>query len=520
MKTIRILGWCSALCLSASWLQAQQTTPDAVDTIRRQLEEATRQFNQSLQEHQKTIEALKRRLEELESKPSTAPPPGPPAVDSTAPAKYGVVGNAGWKPSDPIRVGRGNAYMDMGLVGTFAVGTSTAEDIEGGLELGGHDPNQRGFTVQEVEATFNGVVDPYFIGTASVTLGVDGGGETITELEEGYVQSLALPWDLQVRGGYYLTEFGRHNTLHLHSFQFADLPLVNGRLLGPDGLRNPGARVSWLAPTRFYSELFLSVQNSQGATATSFRGEGGHGHGGEEDAVPLAYRHPDNDRGVHNLGDMLYGPRYVTAFDLGDTQTLRVGGSALFGPNSRGGEDAGETQTQVYGADVTWKWKPLHHHGGFPFVQWETEFMWRRYDAGAFDWDENGDGVLDPGEVSDPATGLPAELSGETLDDYGFYTQLLYGFRKGWVAGLRWDHVGSPRADYEDRGLLLDGAPLGRDPQRAPRWRLSPNLTWYPSEFTKLRLQYNYDHRNGIGDDHSVWLQMEFILGAHAAHAF
>lgn len=61
---------------------------------------------------------------------------------------------------------------------------------------------------------------------------------------------------------------------------------------------------------------------------------------------------------------------------------------------------------------------------------------------------------------------------------------------------------------------------FGADPDRATRWRISPNLTWYPSEFSKVRLQYNYDDRDRIGADHSVWLQFEFLLGAHAAHKF
>ena len=55
---------------------------------------------------------------------------------------------------------------------------------------------------------------------------------------------------------------------------------------------------------------------------------------------------------------------------------------------------------------------------------------------------------------------------------------------------------------------------------RATRWRISPNLTWYPTEFSKVRLQYNYDDRREVGVDHSVWLQFEFLLGAHAAHKF
>jgi hypothetical protein len=140
----------------------------------------------------------------------------------------------------------------------------------------------------------------------------------------------------------------------------------------------------------------------------------------------------------------------------------------------------------------------------------------RRYEAGAFDWGAETNGLF----ITDEDTGAPAVLPSETLTDYGLYTQLLYGFRHGWVAGVRVDYVTGERGDYERLNLSVDGEPLGRDPQRAQRWRISPNLTWYPTEFSKLRLQYNYDDRKGVGVDHSVWLQFEFILGAHAAHKF
>jgi len=198
-----------------------------------------------------------------------------------------------------------------------------------------------------------------------------------------------------------------------------------------------------------------------------------------------------------------------------DTQTLLLGASGAFGPNSRGGDAGGDTDTQIYGVDFTWKWKPATHHAGFPFVLWQTEAMWRKYEVGEFDW--AGETA---GQIIDVGTGAPAVLPSETLDDYGFYTQLLYGFKQRWVAGLRFDYVNGERGDYEGLNLTRNGEPLGRDLQRAERWRLSPNLTWYPTEFSKLRLQYNYDDRKGIGEDHSVWLQVEFILGAHAAHKF
>ena len=81
--------------------------------------------------------------------------------------------------------------------------------------------------------------------------------------------------------------------------------------------------------------------------------------------------------------------------------------------------------------------------------------------------------------------------------------------------------LSSDPAAYESGGYTLNGAAVSsRDPARAQRWRLSPNLTWYPTEFSKIRLQYNFDDRALYGVDHSVWLQFEFVLGAHAAHSF
>ena len=99
-------------------------------------------------------------------------------------------------------------------------------------------------------------------------------------------------------------------------------------------------------------------------------------------------------------------------------------------------------------------------------------------------------------------------LPRETLFDWGVYSQVLYGFTQRWVAGLRGDWVSG------DRGAFSP------DENRADRFRVSPNLTFFPTEFSKLRLQYNYDHGQLLGDDSSVWMQVEFLLGTHAAHKF
>ncbi|MFN7955932.1 MAG: zinc-regulated TonB-dependent outer membrane receptor [bacterium] len=392
-------------------------------------------------------------------------------------------GGGGSTWTQPIRVaGAGPAYLNLSLDALFAAGTSSEKDVTS-LEIGGHDPSQRGFTIENVEAVFDGAIDPYFKGTANIVFQLTPEGETNVELEEAYLVTQSLPADLQVKAGQYFTEFGRLNNRHPHQWDFVDIPLVNGRLLGGDGLRGPGARASWLMPLPFYSELIVGVQNSQGETAASFRNE--------NEGEPLFGRVPE-DRGVDDLGDMLWSGRWSSSFDVADDQTLVLGLSGVTGPNATGAN----THTQIYGTDLYWKWKSPRAEQGFPFASFTTELMYRRYQAGAFE-----------GESENPDE-PPLLLPHETLEDWGLYAQALYGFTRGWVAGLRGDFVDGETGAFDP------------DPDRSQRVRLSPVLTWYPSEFSKLRLQYNLDRVEDRAYDHSIWLQAEFLIGSHGAHSF
>jgi hypothetical protein len=483
MKLNVILGWSSALCLGAGALQAQETSP--IDQVQKQIKQMQENFERTVKEQQKQIESLNRQLKELQKSATnavpvevrrTAEPSSPAAVPSTTEA---ATEKKAWSPGDPIRlVGGRQNFINLSLDGLFAAGWSSAEDVES-LQLGGHDPKQRGFTVQNLELTLDGKVDPYFRGQANIILQIDPEGETTLEAEEAYLETMSLPWNLQVKAGQYFTEFGRLNPQHPHTWDFVDQPLVNGRFFGEDGLRNPGARLSWLAPTPFYSELFLSAQNSQGETAFSFRDSHEDGY---------LFGRPAVDTRVKGFGDLLYVPRYAASFNLTDEQTIVLGASGAFGPNASGTRN----DTQVYGADLFYKWKSRHHSKGFPFVTWQTEWLYRRYEAAAFAGDAN----------------QPVALPAETLKDWGLYSQVSYGFQKGWVASLRGDYVTGDQAAFSP------------DPDRDTRWRISPALTFYPSEFSKIRVQYNYDDRENVGKDHSIWVQFEFLLGAHAAHKF
>src|SRR5258705_10399976 len=278
MKISCLIGWSSALCLSAASLMAQET--NETEALKKQLKQVSDNFEKALIENRKLIDALSNRLETLQrqtlatNQPAAAVQVAPPVVAPISPSGGSEAGSK-WSPTSPIRlVGAGQNYLNLSFDALAVAGTSTANDIER-LQPGGHDPKQRGFTIQNLETTFDGKVDPYFRGQANIVLQLTPGGETTIEAEEAYFETMSLPWNLQVKGGQFFTEFGRLNPSHPHTWDFVDQPLVNARMFGEDGLRNPGVRLSWLAPTPFYSELYFTVQNSQGATAQSFRSHEG-----------------------------------------------------------------------------------------------------------------------------------------------------------------------------------------------------------------------------------------------------
>ena len=370
------------------------------------------------------------------AEPSPGVPPGSfPTTDTSvvtsAPETISTTG-AGASLTQPITIGGSKAYMNISLDSMFALAYSNAANLND-IEVGDHDPQQRGFNARNTELAFDGAVDPYFQGFANIVFLLDNDNETQVELEEAFLQTSSLPYNLQLKGGQFLADFGRLNPTHPHTWDFADTPLVNGLFLGPDGLRGVGAQASWTLPLPWYSQLVFASQNGRGESGFSFRNPGDDG---------MFFDRITTDREARGLQDFVWIPRFENSFNLSDTQTVLAGVSGAFGSNETGAN----SRTQIYGADLLYKWKSSHAEGGFPFVKWQTELMYRRYEA--------GHGADDSFPVA------------ETFHDWGLYSQVLWGFKKGWTAGVRGDYVHMQDSMYTD------------DLDRQSRWRLSAAVTW------------------------------------------
>jgi len=466
------------VCSVATPAAAQNTNQD----LSAQIKELRRLVQQTQAAHHKQIEALEAKIQRLEAKAATPPPPPSPYAAAKPPG-YGNVSS--------FRKG-GGISAQVGMTVDAAAGGSTAPDRiikqgEQGLQIGDHDPNRNGFTLQAAELSLVGAVDPYFDAFANFAILLDEAGDTQFEVEEAWAQTRDLPAGFQVRAGQHYTEFGRANKLHVHQQPFVDQPFIISRMFGGDGQRQVGAYVSWLSPLPWYSEFIVDGQNCNGETMPSFCGAD-EGVGGFANVI-------NQSRG---FDDVVWTGRWLNGFDLTDETSVNVGLSASYGPNRTGPGN----NTLIYGTDIYAKWTSPFADKGFPFFAWETEALTRRFEAG------------------DRVTGQR-----QNLRDWGLYTQALYGFTPNWVAGLRFGY-GNGNGDS------------GNDPNRAARYRISPNITWFPTEFSKLRLQFNHDWSEqlpgaGLSADadpstgtfgqhtaETIWLQLEIALGSHLAHKF
>lgn len=315
-------------------------------------------------------------------------------------------------------------------------------------QLGAHDPKSTGFNFQQLELSFGASVDPYFRLDADVIFSEHG-----VELEEAVATSLALPWNLQVRAGQFLSRFGRINPTHPHAWSFADQPLALGKFFGPENSRGVGAEVSWLAPLPWYLELVASAAGAASeCCARSFLG--------------------DTEPPVRSPDDLLYtaAVRQFVPFD--DDWSLAFGLSGQFGPN----DTADGNRTEIYGADVYLRFRPVDATSRAAFsIQAEGLYRSRQV----------------PGD--------------ERLDDYGLYAQAVWNIDERWEVGARYELVSGLAADYID--------PLWTE----DRQRVSAAVTFYPSHFSRFRLQGNYDYPTGIW---AGFLAAEMLIGAHGSHEF
>jgi hypothetical protein len=331
------------------------------------------------------------------------------------------------------------------------------------------DDSPRGFSLREVELAFSGAVDPYF--DVWATFGIS---DNSIEPEEVYVQTRRFLPGAQVKFGQFLSGIGYLNRQHRHQWDFVEAPLPYAALFGSN-LEEVGVQVTWLPATRVYTQFgFEALQGDNALIANQLADE----YGGVLEETP--------------------GPRLFTGFlkmspDLGYSNTLQ-GGLSIGRSRSHQQADA---EGNVYdgtawflGTDWIWRHDSPRPYGESDLtVQGEYIYRSKTLD------------LMSEGDLQDTTS----------LQD-GLYAQVVYGVGPRWTVAGRFDAAGLRNHVDAFTGVTEAGATT----------RYSANATFNPTEFSRLRVQYNYarvpsDSRTRF---HQVYVQFQMSLGVHGSHAF
>jgi hypothetical protein len=444
-----------------------------------EMEEIREEIRNLREQYEKRIDALEERLRKAESQTKEADGNG--KAESAARSAQSA-------PSGPTGESAYNPAISLILQGTYADFSEDPEGraIGGFIPSGGEIfPESRGFSLAESELDVSANIDPYFRGlfTAALT------PEDEIEIEEAWIQTLALGRGFTAKAGRFFSGIGYLNEIHQHAFDFVDFPLAYTAFLGGN-YGDDGLQLKWLAPTDFFLEFGLEAGRGR-SFPSSERNKSGTSSG-------AAFAHIGGDVGASHayragLSYLKSGPRGREYEDLD-----RLGNSVV---NAFSGD------SRLWVADFVYKYAP----GGNPRItnfKLQGEYFLRRED-GELTFDSEGASSLGP-------------LAGDyDSRQSGWYLQAVYQFVPRWRAGLRFDRLDSGSVDIAlvDSGALIpaDFALLAKNTPK----RYTAMLDFSPSEFSRFRLQLARDESlPGESKDDQIFLQYIHSLGAHGAHRF
>lgn len=333
-------------------------------------------------------------------------------------------------------------------------------------------PNaNEGFNLNYAELGISAAADPYFDLNAIFHL-----SEAGFEIEEAYAVTRALPAGMGLKAGKFLSGFGRHNEQHHHAWAFGDAPLVYNAFLGDHGLNEKGVQLSYVPALPHY--LKVGIELLQGENENSF---------GISEVV---LDDGTDEKELEGATAPSLWVAYVKgAWDI-KGNTLMLGLSHASGKTHQDHDDhALIGETDLSGLDVTLH-LPLSAYSN---VVWQSEYLTR----------------IQEGDRHTAAA--QASLKKEQA---GFYTQLLWRLSPRWRTGVRLDSI-------TQNDVMMGGNNTGQ-PDDLQKTALMAEYN--PSEFSRLRLQFNRDESlyEGAAQQsvNTVMLQFNLSIGAHGAHAF
>lgn len=473
-----------------------------VDELRRLIEEMKAEHEEKIRELEQRLQAAEQTAQQTTDETDADRRTGTATARPNAEAPGTITSGIAFNPQISVILDGNFYHDDIDGQGTellrMADGISHAH---GGHDHNGHDHGaaEQGFNLREVEIAFSATVDPYFDATAY--LAVDGDGNV--GLEEAWFQTRSLPYGLKVKGGKFFSDIGYINNQHPHQWDFTDQNLAYINLFGEDVLVDTGVQLTWLPAwghyTLFGTEILQGNQERFGARAEADETL-------QDELVEVGL-----SADALNLDDQSDGPNLYTAFakyspDLGFNHALQLGLWGAYADQHQeihGDPEDGNLHTLqgdawMWGLDSVYKYDAGRRYGAGSF-KLQAEYLWQLKDLN-----------LRFHQARPEQVGAERKFTED-----GIYIQGVYGIAPRWQVGLRYDNVGLTTNKLESGGNTL------RKWDHSDRWTAA--LTWIPTEFSRLRLQYARADISIDGDREKfdyVYLQFLMSLGTHGAHKF
>jgi hypothetical protein len=391
-------AWTKVLCTFVILAMAQSVFGQQQQSERDELKARLERLQQQIEALAQEAAALKAQLDGTPAAETTQPPAAEddllnvepvPAAPQDAPAAATPTEQA---PADALPADvvnnttpiTGNVFNpDISVIGNFLGHAGTDNPFE---------PRQA-FDLEEAEIGLQAFVDPYARAKFFIAVTPEG-----AEVEEGFAEFIALPYDLTAKAGKLKATFGKANTWHTHVRPWVDQPLVIKNFFGEEGLADSGISATKIIPNPL---AYLE------ATAEVFSG---HAEGVFE---PL------------EQNDLFYNGHLKFFKDLTESTNLEIGTSYALGTTAaEDGFESGNAHNRFAGIDVSYRWKPLQTATRKGFI-------------GRFELIRN----------------TRADQEESAL---GFYTSLDYQFAQRWLGGLRLDSADRPLdPSSTDRALSL-----------------------------------------------------------------
>jgi hypothetical protein len=319
--------------------------------------------------------------------------------------------------------------------------------------------NGADFKLRTGELFISAPIDPFLRGYASI----NGTSDEHFDIEEAALVTTSLPWNFTVKAGRFHADVGRFPHWHDEALPFVDRPPSIDRIIGGES-GSEGVEVSWLAPIEHYIELTGGLYDTVGAERLGDLND--NGFSGRRDFSELTV-----------LG------RPHTYFDLTDTINAELGGTWIGVPQ--------EHQRSLYGVDLTLRHQP-GTSGVYQGLVIGSEWYWSQ--ELAIQQVDQGDGTFAP------LRDRPHRKGG--------YAYAEAFFDRRFSGGARFHYSESPEVEPPCNGCS------SRDLARTG----SVFVTWMPSEFHRLRFQFD----NTWGDQSTnqrYTIQWTAFLGSHS-HGF